>query len=297
MSGYPRRALHLMTAIFALAALASPAFAAMPDAESASAFGQSLIILLREGAEAILIFAALWAVLRRMDAPARSFSALVRGALAGATASILAAWALAEGLASAGAAAPVIEGASLLLAALVLLFVSSWLLGKREAQNWRDHIKKKTRMAAAGGGVTALFATAFLAIFREGAETVLFYEALISSQGGQTLALLAGAAAAAFILAAAFWLVRAAGLRLPLRGFFTATAWLLLALAVIYAGQGVHEWQEAGLISETELSALPHVKALGLFPTLETFAAQILTLLAALALNARLPRHQNQPAE
>jgi len=297
MSGYPRRVLRLMIAIPALAALASPALAAAPDAASTSAFGQSLIILLREGAEAILIFAALWVVLRRMNAPARAFSALVWGALAGAAASILAAWALAAGLASAGAVAPVIEGASLLLAALALLFVSSWLLGKREAQNWRGHIEKKTRLAAAGGSVTALFATGFLAIFREGAETALFYQALIASQGGQTPALLAGAAAAILILAAAFWLVRAAGLRLPLRGFFTATAWLLLALAVIYAGQGVHEWQEAGLIPETFTSAITAITGLGIYPTLETLSAQAAMLTAAIFVNLRPLRSGCQPAE
>ena len=293
-----RRLVRVSLAALAFAAFATPALAGAPDAASASVFGQSLVIGLREGAEAMLIFAALWAILRRMGAASASFAALAWGGLAGIAASILAAWALAAGLASSGAAAPLIEGASLLLAAFVLLFISSWLLGKREARNWRDHIESRTRGAVSGGGGAALFATGFLAIFREGAETVLFYQALLSSSSARTPALLAGAFAALAILAAAFVLVRALGMRLPLRGFFTATAWLMLALAVIYMGKGVHELQETGLIGETILAALPRIPALGLYPTPQTLTAQIALLATGLLLNRHTTApSRSQPAE
>ena len=291
-----RRLARVPLAALAYAAFATPALAGGPDAASASVFGQSLVIGLREGAEAILIFAALWAILRRMGAAPASFAALAWGGLAGIAASILAAWALAAGLTSTGAAAPLIEGASLLLAAFVLLFISSWLLGKREARNWRDHIESRTRGAVGSGGKAALFATGFLAIFREGAETVLFYQALLSS--ARTPALLAGALAALAILAAAFVLVRALGMRLPLRGFFTATAWLMLALAVIYVGKGVHELQETGLIGETGLAALPRIPALGIYPTAQTLTAQIALLATGLLLNRHTTApSRKQPAE
>ena len=238
-----RRLVRVSLAALAFAAFATPALAGAPDAASASVFGQSLVIGLREGAEAMLIFAALWAILRRMGAAPASFAALAWGGLAGIAASILAAWALAAGLASTGAAAPLIEGASLLLAAFVLLFISSWLLGKREARNWRDHIESRTR-------------------------------------------------------AAAFVLVRALGMRLPLRGFFTATAWLMLALAVIYTGKGVHELQETGLIGETILAALPRIPALGLYPTPQTLTAQIALLATGLLLNRHTTApSRSQPAE
>ena len=124
-------------------------------------------------------------------------------------------------------------GATLLLAASVLLFVSSWLLGQREARHWQQKLKTSTQAAIGRGSLLTLFAIGFLAIFREGVETVLFIMALMSSTTASVLPVVAGGLLALVILLAAFVLVRATGLRLPLSTFFTFTAWTLLALAII----------------------------------------------------------------
>ena len=256
--------------------------------DAAALFTQSLVIFLREGAEAILIIAALWVVLTGMKAPGRAYRALLGGAGAGLAVSAVVGLALARWLAGAEEVAEMVEGATLLLAAAVLLFVSSWLLGQREAQRWKDQLQERARRAFSERGIIALFVVGFLAVFREGAETVLFLIALSAGQQSVWAPITAGGLAAALILMAAFYAVRGFGLRLPLRAFFTVTAWSLLALAVIYVGKGVHEMQEVGLIAETALAGAPKVKALGIYPYVETLAAQIVTLVLGLFLNLRV---------
>jgi len=256
--------------------------------DAAALFTQGLVIFLREGAEAILIIAALWVVLTGMKAPGRAYRALIGGAGAGLAVSAVVGLALARWLAGAEEIAELVEGATLLLAAAVLLFVSSWLLGQREAQRWTEQLRERARRAFSERGIFALFVVGFLAVFREGAETVLFLLALAAGQQSVWLPLTAGGVVAAIILLAAFYAVRGFGLRLPLRAFFTITAWSLLALAVIYVGKGVHEMQEVGLITETALAGFPKVKALGIYPYVETLAAQALTLALGLFLNLRI---------
>ncbi len=289
------------TLAFLSLATAAPAHAQAVGltAEAASAFTQSFLVMLREGAEAVLIIAALWVVLRQMGAETRMFRALLVGAGSGIAASLALAWAFSGILAATPGLAEIFEGAALVLAAVVLLFVSSWLLGRREAEKWRDRIRQGARRAVAGGSIAALAAAGFLVIFREGAETVLFYQAIISGTMVGLPALVAGGVAALAVLGAAALLVRSFGLRLPLRGFFTVTAWSLFALAVIYAGKGVHELQEAGWITETALAGMPKVKLLGIYPHVEPLLAQIVTLVAGLLMNLRAtrPTPDGQPAE
>ena len=290
-----------MALAFFLLATATPVHAQTVGitAEATAAFTQSFLVMLREGAEAVLIIAALWVVLQQMGAANRMFRALLAGAGGGILASLGLAWAFSGMLAANPAIAEVSEGVALVLAAMVLLFVSSWLLGRREAEKWRDRIRQGARQAVAGGSVVALAAAGFLVIFREGAETVLFYQAIASGTTAGLPVLVAGGIAALAVLGVAALLVRRFGLRLPLRAFFTVTAWSLSALAVIYAGKGVHELQEAGWISETALAGMPKLKLLGIYPYAETLLAQITTLATGLMLNLRAtrPAPDGQPAE
>ncbi len=253
-------------------------------------FSQSLVIFLREGAEAVLVIAALWVVLSGLKATGRAYRALLGGAGAGLAVSAVVGLALAHWLAGAKEIAELVEGVTLLLAAAVLLFVSSWLLGQRHARQWQARLRDETRRAFTERGLLALSLVGFLAVFREGAETVLFLVALSTAEQASWPPLVMGGLAAALILVLAFFAVRGFGLRLPLRAFFTFTSWSLLALAIIYAGQGVHGLQEAGLLPETILPAMPRVKALGFHPSMETFAAQFITLSLGLFLNLRAPR-------
>ena len=267
--------------------------------DATALFTQSLVIFLREGAEAILVIAALWVVLSGMKAPARACRALLGGAGAGLAVAGVVGLVLVRWFSGADEITELVEGATLLLAAAVLLFVSSWLLGQRTAQRWTEQLREQTRKAFSERGILALFAVGFLAVFREGAETVLFLMALAAGQESAMLPLVTGGVVAVLILLAAFHAVRGFGLRLPLRAFFTITAWSLLALAVIYAGKGVHALQEVGLITETALAGWPQMKALGIYPYVETLVAQAFTLALGLFLNLHIVqlKRAGAPAE
>ncbi len=256
---------------------------------------QAALIILREGFEVVLILGALLAYAvrsgsRRLRAP------ILWGAASGAAASVITAYALARLLQASGAAAEVIEGATMLLAAVVLFTVSYWLISKAEAERWQRYIEGKVSSAIATGNLLALAGAAFLAVYREGVETVLFYQALIAAAPGQTAAILAGLAIGALALAIVYVLYQRLGRRLPLRQFFLGTGALLYYLAVVFAGKGVGELQEAGLVPTTAVPWIPRLDIVGIYPTVETLAAQGLLLLCAVyAVAVTLRRRRRAP--
>ncbi|MCR6628802.1 MAG: FTR1 family iron permease [Magnetospirillum sp.] len=243
------------------------------------AFLQSLLILLREGFEAMLVVTALVAYLKRAGAEDKVrvvWQAVVLALIA----SGLTAWALNTLVNLSGAGQEAVEGATMLVAAAVLAYVSHWLFARREAQRWQGYIKDQVSKALSGGQLFSLGFAAFLSVYREGAETVLFYQALMGSAAEHGTAIAAGFAAALVALGAVYWIMRRASMKLPLGPFFAGTAVLLYALAVMFAGNGMLELQEARLISTTPIAGMPSVPAIGLFPTLESVAAQAVLLTA-----------------
>jgi high-affinity iron transporter len=243
----------------------SPAAAAM----------SSFVILLREGLEALLVVAAIVALLlkagRRDTLPwihLGWIGALVAGGL-----TWLAASALIE---VSGATRELTEGVSALAAAAILLYVGVWLHGKRHAHAWQAYIDTRLRGALARGTLWALAGLAFLAVYREAFETVLFYQALWQQAGpGAAGPIGLGMAGAAGVLALLAWLVLRYGLRLPLGAFFTASSLLLAGLAIVFTGHGLRALQEAGAVAATPFGA-PDFPALGFYPTRETLIAQLL---------------------
>jgi len=243
-----------------------------------SAAIQSFLILVREGFEAILVVTALVAYLRRSGSEDK-----VRHIWTGVTlaliASALTAWALQSLFQISGQEQEALEGITMLVAAAVLFYVSYWLFAKREAERWQAYVRQQIDKAVEGNHIFALSFAAFLAVYREGAETVLFYQALMAGSNGQTPAILSGFLAATVALAGIYWAMRTASIKLPLGLFFSATAILLYVLSVIFAGKGMLELQEAGWIGITPLSNIPSIPLIGLFPTMESIAAQALLLI------------------
>ena len=146
-----------------------------------SAFIQAAVILLREGLEAMLVIAALAGYLTKSGA-AHRIQALYGGALAAVGASIIAAWLFA--VLNSGEHSDILEGIIILIAAGLMLYVSGWLMVKQDPQGWKDYLAHKADTALAQDTVWAVGALAFLAVFREGAETVLFINALATTEGG-----------------------------------------------------------------------------------------------------------------
>ena len=246
----------------------------------AALFGQSVLLMVREGFEAILILAALLAFLTKAGAPERRRD-VARGAL-WAVAASLGTWVLVEWLLRISAAQrEALEGATMLLATLVLFGVSYWLLSKIESARWTAFVRRRMAGALARGSGLALASVAFLAVYREGLETILFYQALFASAGAGAPAVVAGMVAGALALAALYVAIERFGLRLPTRPFFALTSAVLYYMAFVFAGKGVAELQGAGLIGISPLDWAPRVPALGVYPTVESLALQGVLLAAA----------------
>jgi high-affinity iron transporter len=246
-------------------------------------FFESLLIIVREGFEAILILGAVIAFLIRTGNGDRVRE--VRwGALAGLAASAVLAVVLRTALVNAPASREIIEGVTMLLAVAVLFSVSYWLLTKVETARWQLFIRERVGAAVSSGNAHALAVVAFLAVFREGAETALFYQALLV-RGPQVIAPVAAGLVVGAVVLVAVWIgFHRFGLKLPLRGFFATTSALLYTLAFIFLGKGLRELQEGNVLSITPWSSGPYFEPLGIFPSLETLLAQ--GLLVALALFA-----------
>ncbi|MDR2051568.1 MAG: FTR1 family iron permease [Deltaproteobacteria bacterium] len=243
-------------------------------------FVGSLLILLREGFEAILVVAAIAAYLTRSGNKGLTRVVYGSAALAIVSSAILAV-ALQKLFSISGASQEMLEGFTMLLAVVVLFFVSNWMISKAESDAWRAYIEGKVASAVSTGSSIALAAAAFLAVFREGAETILFYQALMADAGEYMDMLWYGFALACVLLVAVFAVIRFGSLRLPLRSFFIGTSVLMYIMSVSFAGGGVKELQEADLIPVTPLPFVTSIDLLGIYPTLETLLPQIALLLLA----------------
>jgi high-affinity iron transporter len=248
-------------------------------------FVQSFIILLREGLEAILIVGALMTFLSKMGAGERKRDIHI-GVGAAIGASLLTAVALETIFVLSPAHREALEGGTMVLATVVLFYVSYWLLSKMEVVKWNQFVRGKVRDALDSGSALALASAAFLAVYREGFETVLFYKALfVAGSTGGAMPVLAGILAGSVVLVAVYIGINRFGVRLPLKPFFAFTSAFLYYMAFVFAGKGIAELQEGGLISTTILPWAPRVPPLGIYPTAESLAAQgLLVLLAIVAL-------------
>jgi high-affinity iron transporter len=181
-----------------------------------------------------------------------------------------------------------LEGATMMVATAMLFYVSYWLLSKMEVVKWTHFVKSKVQDAVTDGSALALGTAAFLAVYREGFETVLFYKALFISAGpGATVSpVLAGMLGGFGVLVGVYVAMSRFGLRLPLKPFFAITSAFLYYMALVFAGAGIAELQEGGFVPLTPVGGVPRVPALGLHPTVETLTAQ--GLLLALAMVALL---------
>jgi high-affinity iron transporter len=248
-----------------------------PTGSGLEAFWQSFLIILREGFEAILVIGAVVAFLLKTGHRERLRSIWVGVGLA-LVASALTAVMLKTLLGTIPASREIIEGLTLLVAVGVLFSVSYWLISRVEAAKWQQFIKAKVTDALNHGGGRALAIVAFLAVYREGAETALFYQALVNEGSNILMPLLLGIVVGFVALAIIFTLFYKFGVKIPLRPFFGATSVLLYYMAFVFTGKGIRELQEGNAIPATFIH-FPTVDWLGLYPTWETLIAQLVLLL------------------
>ncbi len=239
------------------------------------------VILLREGLEALLVVAALLAFL------VQSGNADKRGWIwAGGGAGVLASVAVAivvnvafSASASTGLNPEILEGVTGLFAAAMLVYVSYWMHSKASLSTWQRYIREKTSSALARNSLLSLALIAFLAVFREGGETVLFYLGIAPSIALSQLLLGLGIGAAG--LGAIGFAMIVLGVRIPVRPFFLVASLLIYYLAFKFVGAGIHALQVAGIVPSTPSGTLPGVGLIGMYPTWETTAVQVALLAAA----------------
>lgn len=262
------------------------------------AFFQSFLIILREGFEAILVIGAVVAFLLKTGHRERLRSIWVGIAL-GVVASLLTAIVLKTLLAAMPASREIVEATTMLIAVVVLFSVSYWLISKVEAAKWQRFIREKVNSALEHGGGKALALVAFLAVYREGAETALFYQALFNEGPNVGLPLALGIVAGLAVLAVIFTLFYQYGVRIPMRPFFTVTSLLLYYMAFVFMGKGVRELQEGNIMRITVIPGGPHVDAMGIYPSVETLTAQaiLILLLVFATVKTFWPGHTAEGAE
>ena len=247
-----------------------------PTGSGLGAFFQSFLIILREGFEAILVIGAVVAFLIKTGNRDR-LKSIWMGISLGLLASALMAIVMMTALKHLPMSREIIEGITMLIAVVVLFSVSYWLISKVEAAKWQKFIREKVSTALDHGGGKALALVAFLAVFREGAETALFYQALFS-EGSVFIPLTLGIVAGFAALAVIFTLFYRFGVRIPMRPFFTVTSVLLYYMAFVFIGKGIRELQEGNVVGITVIPGMPSLPSMGIFPSLETLVAQAVLL-------------------
>ena len=242
-----------------------------------------LLILLREGLEAILVLAAILAFLRNTGQQSAVRSVNVGWGLA--LLAGLATWALAAYVIDvSGSQRELLEGATALFAAVMVLWLGVWMHDRRHAAAWQDYIKS----SLVGGGGRFGFATlAFFSVYRELFEVILFYETLWLQAGpaGHN-AVLAGGATALVLLVGLAWVILRGSQKLPLSLFFSINAGLLCALSVVFAGHGVKALQEAGIFGTRPVPFFDF-DWLGIHADAYSLSAQCLAIVAIVVLYGR----------
>ena len=248
-----------------------------------SSFGQAFVILLREGLEALLVVAAIIAYLIK-SGHKNMVKYIYLGLAAGIVASLIVAALFGLLFNGSGPQQEITEGVVALFAMLMLLYTSNWMISRSSVQAWNKYISDQTTAAVSKGSLISLALLSFLAVFREGAETVIFYQAIFAVSSGADSLIWGGFVAAAAVLVVIFLLIRFASVRIPIRPFFTGTSALMSVLVVIFAGGGVHALIEGDALAGMYIQGLPTNDWLGFYPYVETITAQIVAAIVVISL-------------
>ena len=249
-------------------------------------FVNSFAIILREALEALLIIAAIIAALAHSGN--RGMIRYVHYGWVLAIFAGLATWVAARTIIDlSGARREIVEGVTSLLAAVILFYVSYWLISKADVKKWKEYVRSKTQGALTRRSGLTLAFVSFLAVYREAFETMLFYQALFYQTGSSTPHVIYGLVAGVAVVFVIAFLMYRFTLRIPLKYFFSFTSVFLYLLCFILLGKGILELQEAGIISSTTADFIPYMDTLGIYPSYETAVPQAVLLLLAFSLFAR----------
>ena len=258
-------------------------------------FISCFVLVLREGLEAILVIAAIIAYLVKTGKKKYIMSVYV-GALGGILVSILLAFLFgAVAGAQSGIAQEVFEGIGMFVAVIVLFYVSNWMLSKSETEAWERYIHKKVEASVSTGNKWVLIFAAFIAVAREGAELILFFQGVpVHGTSGRNAMILA-IVLSAIVLIAVFLVFRFLTVRLPLKPFFLVTSILMYAMCFSFTGKGVSELQAAGVVNKTVIPWMGfEMDFLGIYATYESLIPQIIVLAVIITMSVVYAKKNKQ---
>ena len=234
------------------------------------AFGAAFSIFLREGFEAVLIIIVLLSILRAMQQP-QAVKWVHAGWLSAVGIGVIAWFASGALLSMSGLSRELLEGLISILAVIVLIYVGFWLHRYTEMKKWRAFLEEKLRHGLTKGNFLGLAVVAFLAVFREAFEVVLFLRAIWIDlePSGQNFAGAGVLTSFALLLGLSYFAVKESK-KLPLQKLFQVCSWTMMVLAVILAGKGLHSLQEAGIFPVTSTPFLIRFDLIGIYPSLQT---------------------------
>ena len=249
----------------------------------------AMLILLREGLEALLVVMALVSALRVANRP-QGYKWVWSGVISGLVLSLVAAFALHRLFpsASSGTNREIIEGAVGIVAVLMILTIGAWLHSKSSLNAWQAYIKKHMNKALTTGSFISLFALSFLSVFREGAETILFYVGILPNISTESFAL--GVGMAVILLAILAVVILKSSVKLPVPTMFKILTWVLYILGFKILGVSVHALQLTAVLPTTIIDILPNIEWLGFYATLQTIIAQLVYIALILLLQRWLKR-------
>jgi high-affinity iron transporter len=247
------------------------------------AFSTSFSIIFREGLESALIIGA---ILTYLEASRNNrFKKHVYYGIVIAIGATAVTWFIAEFIIDiSGANRELIEAIAGVSAVAVLFWVSFWVLNKIETKRWIEFVKAKVWKATTTGSIMVFVLLSFFTVYREGFETVLFYQAMLSFAKYMEWYVVAGLVLGLGVIVATAIVVRKLGRRLPLKVLFALTMGIGAYMSIAFMGNAIREFQELGYISTTHLiGTVPRLDInlsamTGIHPTLETIIAQIMLL-------------------
>ncbi|MFB5198234.1 FTR1 family protein [Neobacillus sp. KR4-4] len=241
------------------------------------------LILLREGLEGLLIVATLLAFLKKMGQGAKQkwiWAGVGAGILASAVLAIIINIVFSSIVAA--SSREYIEGITGVVAVIMMLTVGAWLHNKSSIGNWNKYINQQMEQAIAKGSLVSFAFISFLSVFREGAETIIFYTGITPYISMQHLVL--GVILAVGILAIVGFAIIYYSVKIPIRFFFKAATILIYILAFKILGISIHALQISDVLSTSTVQQLPFIDWIGLYPTLETTITQLLLVIVIVGL-------------
>lgn len=249
----------------------------------------SMLILLREGLEALLIIMALLSALT-VAKQARGKKYVYAGVGAGLVASIAGAIALQQLFPTLTSASnrEMLEGFIGIVAVILMVGIGAWLHSKSSVKTWNAFIKRHMGEVLTTGSFIGLFGLSFLSVFREGAETILFYVGILPNISMSNFLLGIGMALAILVVVA--YIMLKTSVKLPIPTLFKVLTWVIYFLGFKILGVSLSALQLTGYLSRTVVPSIPAIEVIGFYPTLQTIAAQLVYIAAIVALQLWMKR-------